>query len=156
MASAGLDKAIFLWDVNTLTALTASNNTVTTSSLNGNKDSIYSLAMNPSGTVIVSGSTERVLRVWDPRSCAKLMKLKGHADNVKALILNKDGTQVCVFLYENFYIDFNLTKKIILLIFLLQCISGSSDGTIKLWSLGQQRCIATIYCHTEGIVINKS
>ena len=50
--------------------------------------------MNPSGTVIVSGSTERVLRVWDPRSCAKMMKLKGHADNVKALILNKDGTQV--------------------------------------------------------------
>ena len=47
-----------------------------------------------SGTVIVSGSTEKVLRVWDPRTCAKLMKLKGHADNVKALILNKDGTQV--------------------------------------------------------------
>lgn len=29
VASAGLDKAIFLWDVNTLTALTTSNNTVT-------------------------------------------------------------------------------------------------------------------------------
>ena len=29
VASAGLDRAIFLWDVNTLTALTASNNTVT-------------------------------------------------------------------------------------------------------------------------------
>ena len=64
--------------------------------------------MNPSGTVIVSGSTERVLRVWDPRSCAKMMKLKGHADNVKALILNKDGTQVkfllilSVLLYELF------------------------------------------------------
>lgn len=29
VASAGLDKAIFLWDVTTLTALTASNNTVT-------------------------------------------------------------------------------------------------------------------------------
>jgi len=124
VASAGLDKAIFLWDVNTLTALTASNNTVTTSSLNGNKDSIYSLAMNPSGTVIVSGSTEKVLRVWDPRTCAKLMKLKGHADNVKALILNKDGTQ---------------------------CISGSSDGTIKLWSIGQQRCLATYHVHREGV-----
>ena len=89
VASAGLDKAIFLWDVNTLTALTASNNTVTTSSLNGNKDSIYSLAMTPAGTVIVSGSTEKVLRVWDPRSCGKLMKLKGHTDNVKALVLNR-------------------------------------------------------------------
>lgn len=124
VASAGLDKAIFLWDVTTLTALTASNNTVTTSSLNGNKDSIYSLTMNPSGTMIVSGSTEKVLRVWDPRTCAKLMKLKGHTDNVKALVLNRDGTQ---------------------------CLSGSSDGTVRLWSLGQQRCIATYHPHTEGV-----
>lgn len=124
VASAGLDRAIFLWDVNTLTALTASNNTVTTSSLNGNKDSIYSLAMNPPGSVIVSGSTEKVLRVWDPRTCQKLMKLKGHTDNVKALVLNRDGTQ---------------------------CLSGSSDGTIRLWSLGQQRCVATFRVHDEGV-----
>ncbi|XP_077078434.1 WD repeat-containing protein 48 isoform X2 [Siphateles boraxobius] len=60
VASAGLDRQIFLWDVNTLTALTASNNTVTTSSLSGNKDSIYSLAMNQAGTVIISGSTEKM------------------------------------------------------------------------------------------------
>ena len=64
--------------------------------MNGNKDSIYSLAMNQPGTVIVSGSTEKVLRIWDPRTCQKLMKLKGHTDNVKALVLNRDGTQVSV------------------------------------------------------------
>lgn len=29
VASAGLDRSIFLWDVTTLTALTAANNTVT-------------------------------------------------------------------------------------------------------------------------------
>ena len=52
------------------------------------------------------------------------MKLKGHSDNVKALVLNRDGTQ---------------------------CLSGSSDGTVRLWSLGQQRCIATYSCHSEGV-----
>ncbi|KAK8786071.1 hypothetical protein V5799_007564 [Amblyomma americanum] len=124
VASAGLDRVIFLWDVNTLTALTASNNTVTTSSLTDNKDSIYSLAMNPPGTVIISGSTEKVIRVWDPRTCQKMPKLKGHTDNVKALVLNREGTQ---------------------------CLSGSSDGTIRLWSLGQQRCVATIRVHDEGV-----
>jgi len=124
VASAGLDRTIYLWDVNTLTALTASNNTVTTSSLPGSKDSIYSLAMNASGTVIMSGSTEKVIRVWDPRSCAKQMKLKGHTDNVKALVVNRDGTQ---------------------------CLSGSSDGTIKLWNLGQQRCTHTIQIHDKGV-----
>ncbi|KAL4709572.1 hypothetical protein ACJJTC_007303 [Scirpophaga incertulas] len=124
VASAGLDRAIFLWDVNTLTALTASNNTVTTSSLVGNKESIYSLAMNPAGSVLVSGSTEKVLRVWDPRNCSRLMKLKGHSDNVKALVISQDGSQ---------------------------CVSGSSDGTIKLWSLSQQRCVSTIRVHSEAV-----
>lgn len=124
VASAGLDQAIFLWDVNTLTTLTASNNTVTTSSLTENKDSIYSLAMNPSGTVIVSGSTEKVLRIWDPRTCQKLMKLKGHTENVKAVLVNRDGTQI---------------------------LSASSDCTVRLWSLGQQRCISTLRIHDEGV-----
>ncbi|XP_031553302.1 WD repeat-containing protein 48-like [Actinia tenebrosa] len=124
VASGGLDKQIFLWDVNTLTALTATNNTVTTSSLSGQKDSIYSLAMNRSGTVLISGSTEKVLRVWDPRTCGKVMKLKGHMDNVKAITIDADGTH---------------------------CLSGSSDGSIRLWSLGQQRCIATYHIHEEGV-----
>lgn len=124
VASAGLDKAIYLWDVNTLTALTASNNTVTTSSLPGSRDSIYSLAMNQSGTVIVSGSPENTLRVWDPRTCNRLMKLKGHTENVKALVVSPDGKEV---------------------------VSGSSDGTIKLWNLGEQRCIQTLHVHSEGV-----
>ena len=38
-----------------------------------------------------------------------------------------------------------------MIMFCLQCISGSSDGTIKLWSLGQQRCLATYHVHREGV-----
>ena len=34
---------------------------------------------------------------------------------------------------------------------LFQCLSGSSDGTIRLWSLGQQRCVATFRIHDEGV-----
>lgn len=124
VASAGLDRQIFIWDVNTLTALTTTRNTVTTSNVNGCKHSIYSLAMNAAGTVMAAGSTERALRVWDPRTCDKKMKLKGHTDNVKALLVNRDGTHI---------------------------LSGSSDGTIRLWSLGQQRCITTVRVHTEGV-----
>ncbi len=66
-----------------------------------------------SGTVIVSGSTEKVLRVWDPRTCAKLMKLKGHTDNVKALVLNRDGSQVPIqmFKLDSIWIFLNLKIK---------------------------------------------
>ncbi|XP_050307779.1 WD repeat-containing protein 48 homolog [Anthonomus grandis grandis] len=124
VASAGFDKSIYLWDINTLTALTASNNTVTTSSLIGSKESIYSLAMNPPGSIIVSGSTEKALRLWDPRTCVKQCKLKGHTEIVKALVVSRDGTQ---------------------------CISGSSDGSIKVWNIGQQRCIQTIIVHSDSV-----
>ncbi|EFO17030.2 WD repeat-containing protein 48 [Loa loa] len=124
VASGGFDQLIYLWDIATLTKLTALNNTVTTSSLSGNKDSIYSLATNPCGTVVISGSTEKVLRVFDPRACQKLMKLRGHTDNVKAVVVNRDGTQ---------------------------CISASSDGAIKLWSIGQQCCISSLKCHSGSV-----
>lgn len=80
--------------------------------------------MNPSGSLIVSGSTENALRIWDPRTCTRIMKLKGHSENVKSLVVSADGQQI---------------------------ISGSSDGTIKLWSVGQQQCITTIQVHTEGV-----
>ena len=32
-----------------------------------------------------------------------------------------------------------------------QCLSGSSDGTVRLWSLGQQRCVETFRMHEEGV-----
>lgn len=80
--------------------------------------------MNSNGTLIASGSTEKKIRLFDPRTTQKLMKLKGHCDNVRALILNRDGTQ---------------------------CLSASSDGTVRLWSIGQQRSIAVIRIHTDGV-----
>lgn len=79
VASGGFDNNIFLWDVNVLTALTAVNNTVTSkfnswfslidlmmtrilaSTFTGNEHSVYSLAMNSAGTVLVSGSPENVV-----------------------------------------------------------------------------------------------
>ena len=39
--------------------------------------------MNELGTVVIAGSTEKLLRVWDPRTCDRLMKLRGEAQEVQ-------------------------------------------------------------------------
>lgn len=71
------------------------------SSLRGTKNSIYSLAMNELGTVIIAGSTENILRVWDPRTCQKIIKLRGHSENIRAISVNREGTLVCFFNLTN-------------------------------------------------------
>ncbi|XP_015060688.1 WD repeat-containing protein 48 [Solanum pennellii] len=90
----------------------------------GHKESVYALAMNESGSLLVSGGTEKVVRVWDPRTGSKTMKLKGHTDNIRALLIDSTGRF---------------------------CISGSSDSMIRLWDLGQQRCVHSYAVHTDSV-----
>ncbi|GMP40660.1 hypothetical protein CsSME_00011020 [Camellia sinensis var. sinensis] len=90
----------------------------------GHKESVYALGMNDSGTLLVSGGTEKVVRVWDPRNGSKTMKLRGHTDNIRALLLDSTGRL---------------------------CLSGSSDSMIRLWDLGQQRCVHSYAVHTDSV-----
>lgn len=102
----------------------ASNHGYVPTAAKGHKESVYALAMNDSGTILVSGGTEKVVRVWDPRSGLKTMKLRGHTDNVRALLLDSTGRY---------------------------CLSGSSDSMIRLWDLGQQRCVHSYAVHTDSV-----
>ncbi|KAF9605391.1 hypothetical protein IFM89_016968 [Coptis chinensis] len=90
----------------------------------GHKESVYALAMNDTGTILVSGGTEKVVRVWDPRTGSKTMKLRGHTDNIRALLLDSTGRY---------------------------CLSGSSDSMIRLWDLSQQRCVHSYAVHTDSV-----
>ncbi|KAF1893969.1 hypothetical protein Lal_00003884 [Lupinus albus] len=93
-------------------------------SAKGHKESVYALAMNEGGTILVSGGTEKVVRVWDTRSGSKTLKLKGHTDNIRALLLDSTGRY---------------------------CLSGSSDSMIRLWDIGQQRCVHSYAVHTDSV-----
>ncbi|KAA3468649.1 WD repeat-containing protein 48-like isoform X2 [Gossypium australe] len=100
----------------------------------GHKESVYALAMNDTGTLLVSGGTEKVLRVWDPRTGSKTMKLRGHIDNTRVLLLDSTGRWIGYILFSFRY-----------------CLSGSSDSMIRLWDLGQQRCLHSYAVHTDSV-----
>ena len=88
------------------------------------KTSVYALSVNPSGAVIAAGSPEQHVKVWDPRSGKKCAELVGHTDNVRTVLVSEDGR------------------------FLL---SGSADSTVRLWSLGEQRCLHTFTHHADSV-----
>lgn len=73
---------------------------LTAAALTGSKSSIYSLAMSPDGNTLVSGSTEKVLRVWDTRRYTKTMKLKGTSSKFKDILITRGKN-----IYFNIRID---------------------------------------------------
>lgn len=64
-----------------------------------------------------------MIHLWDTRTTDHIVELVGHTDNVKALAVSSDGSKM---------------------------VSGSTDGTIKLWSISERRCVETFECHNDG------
>ena len=92
VASGSFDKSIKLWDLNR-TSPTGSDPLITLKSPDGggSKSSVYAIAVDPAGSVIASGTPERVIRTWDPRSGKRTAKLVGHTDNIRAILISADG-----------------------------------------------------------------
>ncbi|TLD06053.1 uncharacterized protein PgNI_08168 [Pyricularia grisea] len=89
VASGGLDRKIYLWDLNgggkTL-EIDVSGEEIT------EKGSVYALSVNHN--ILASGGPESTLRLWDPRSGKRITKFVGHTDNVRAILVNEAGDTV--------------------------------------------------------------
>ncbi|KAJ3122618.1 hypothetical protein HK098_002704 [Nowakowskiella sp. JEL0407] len=128
VASGGYDKRIVLWDLHEERGEICSmeyQKFVEIMSESAENSSIYALACNPSGSIMLSGSPEKFIRGWDVRTGKQIYRLGGHTDNIRALLVSEDGKWA---------------------------LSGSSDSTIKLWSLASPtRCVVT-YTHYDDSV----
>lgn len=86
--------------------------------------SVWSLATTRSASLLVCGTASCVVRGWDPRSGARLWRLRGHTENVRALAMSDDGTI---------------------------CISGSADRTVRVWDVGMRRCVHVFDAHHDSV-----
>ncbi|CAJ0839971.1 8448_t:CDS:10 [Entrophospora sp. SA101] len=121
VASGGFDRKIDLWDIRECKP--ASSGITCINFENSPKCSIYALACNPSGSILASGSPEKIVRLWDPRSGKGITKFTGHTDNVRTVLVSDDG----------------------------ELVSYCLDTTIKLWSLTAQRCLYTFDIHSDSV-----
>ena len=93
------------------------------STLEGHTDSIMCLQYDECRSLLMTGSFDSTVRVWDmeARECVK--ELKGHTRCVRAL-------------------QFDDSKL----------ITGSMDRTLKIWETKSFKCIRTLEGHNEGVI----
>ena len=95
--------------------------------LEGHTDIVWSVAITPDGTKIVSGSHDNTIKVWDIASGGRLLNtLKGHTSYVNSVAITPDGTKI---------------------------VSGSRDNTIKVWDIasGGGRLLNTLEGHSSPV-----
>lgn len=119
VASGGLDKKVYLWDLNgggeRLWIDVAADE-------NAHKGSVYALEVG--GSILASGGPDSIVRIWDPRSGRRITKFVGHTDNIRDILINKDGDII---------------------------MTASSDATVKIWSLTAGRCMNTLTMHADSV-----
>lgn len=82
--------------------------------------SIRTLAWNPTGSLIATGSVDRTLRIWNPeRTHVKYStELRGHSSGIEK-------------------VAFNPVKE-------SELASCSSDGTVRFWDVRSKTCISRV------------
>lgn len=136
VASGGFDQKIKLWDVKE-----TRNEPVTTlvSEFSDLPESIYCLSCTPSGSLLASGSPEKLIRLYDPRTNRQVSSLAGHSDVVRAVQLSDDGRYV------------RSDRIHVRLLTCSQLLSASSDTTVKLFSIAEQKCLFTFGMHAASV-----
>ena len=86
--------------------------------LEGNEDSVRSVAFSPDGTTLASGSADRTIRLWDvSEPSAPPTIFEGNKDSVRSVVFSPDGQTLA---------------------------SGSADRTIRLWDVNEPTAPPTI------------
>ncbi|KAJ2854002.1 general transcription repressor, partial [Coemansia erecta] len=93
LLSGSLDKTLRIWDLGRHGVNSRSSDMVTCrSTLVGHKDFVLSVAYSPDGNWIVSGSKDRGVQFWDPRTSQTQCMLQGHKNSVISVALSPSQT----------------------------------------------------------------
>ncbi|ETO07394.1 G-protein beta WD-40 repeats containing protein [Reticulomyxa filosa] len=90
----------------------------------GDSDCINFVQFSPDGSTIVSGSSDKIIQLWNVSSRKQTRLLKGHSDSVSCVQFSPDGSKI---------------------------ISSSLDKTIRLWDASSGKQIRVLEGHSDAI-----
>jgi glucose repression regulatory protein TUP1 len=93
LASGSLDRTLKLWDLSGGGSVSANtgnggNYSRCIATLSGHRDYVLSVAFSNEGRWLISGSKDRSVQFWDPRSNVLHLMLQGHKNSVISVALN--------------------------------------------------------------------
>jgi small GTP-binding protein len=92
--------------------------------LEGHQDAVWSVAFDPQGEMLASGSRDSTVKLWEARSGKLLRTLEGHQGGVYSVAFELQGETLA---------------------------SGSGDKTVKLWEARSGKLLRTLEGHQGGV-----
>jgi WD40 repeat protein/serine/threonine protein kinase/Tfp pilus assembly protein PilF len=86
---------------------------------------VWTIALNPDGTRLVSGGEDGTIKVWDIANGKELMVLRGHREEVHSVAFSPDGK--CI-------------------------VSGSDDNTIRIWDASSGAELVILRGHESAVL----
>ncbi|EGG10173.1 uncharacterized protein MELLADRAFT_115583 [Melampsora larici-populina 98AG31] len=117
IGSASDDFTLKIWSIDF-----QSKESYTVKTLKGHSNHVYCLKFHPLGTLIISGSFDESIKIWDSATKKCLRTLLGHSEVVCALDFSKDGSVI---------------------------VSASFDGLTRLWDTATGQCLKTLVVDEE-------
>lgn len=90
--------------------------------LTGHKDAVESVAISLDGRMLVSGSWDNMIKVWNLLTGKEARTLVGHTGSIRSVAISPDGQTL---------------------------VSASNDSTIKIWNLFTGKELRTLTNHTH-------